>query len=135
MSKPVNNDQEVTDDANSSAKVKSVVKLSKISVWSTTLMTFFISILAAVALLLSTIGVWFLFDSIGIFTKIVSTLAPTGNGAELLHLWLGLEKVLVVTGLILATLVVILTVTSFFIAVIFNLTSRLFGGLKITLTN
>ena len=78
---------------------------------------------------------WKLFDSAGIFDKIVETLVPTGgDGATKLESWLTLDKFLTVGGVFALSLLVLVPVFVFFTAIVFNLTSKITGGVRITLT-
>lgn len=113
----------------------SSVRLSKVSTLSVTLHAFFVYTVVALSLLLATTIAWFAFDKAGIFVKIVNTIAPTGNGADKLYEWLSLSSVMTVVVLGLVALVVILTVVTGFVVMVFNIVSKLSGGVRIQLSN
>lgn len=127
--------EQVKDANRKVASRLSSVRLSKVSTLSVTLHAFFVYIVVALSLLLTTTIAWFAFDKVGVFVKIVNTIAPTGNGADKLYEWLSLTSVITVVSLGLVALVVILTVITGFVTMVFNIVSKLSGGVRIRLSN
>ena len=112
----------------------SSVKLVRVSPWSVGLVALLLSLVLAASLELGVFLLWHLFSSAGIFDKIVTTIAPTGGeSAATLRGWLTLQKFLAVGAALSSSLVILIPVGSFLAAVLFNLSSRIFGGVRIVL--
>lgn len=114
---------------------RSSVRLTRISPWGAGLTALFCSVVLASAVEGLVYLTWKLFDSAGIFDKIVAALVPAGGeGATTLQSWLTLDKFLTVGGVFALSLLILVPVFIFFAAITFNLTSKITGGVRITLT-
>lgn len=111
----------------------SALRLTRISPWRATTIGLVYSVILAVVVESLVYFLWRALDAAGVFDKMISAVAPTGSdAAATLESWLTLEKFLTIGGVFAASLIVIVPMSIFFTAVVYNLTARLMGGIRLT---
>lgn len=111
----------------------SSLQISSISPWSLAYNGLYMGVINALIFMAFVAGVWYTFDWLGIFEKVVSMIAPEGEGADKLLAWLTLEKFLMVGGALSLVIAVATPVAAFFLACVYNLVARLTGGARMVL--
>lgn len=107
--------------------------LKRIDPWSVFVMSFLLSLFLGIALVVGVGVLYALLDSLGVLDSVDSfarELGAVGPGESLL----GLNKVLLVTAVVAAVDVVLLTVLATLGAFLYNLCASFTGGLQLTLS-
>lgn len=109
------------------------LRVARVSPWGVLVNSIFFSVVLACVVEGLIYFTWRLFDSYGVFDKVITTITPTGGeGAETLHRWTSLDTVLSIGSVFALSLVIIIPLFCFFAAAVYNLVSRLTGGVRVT---
>lgn len=113
------------------------LKLKSIEVWSAVKLGFFVSLAAAIATIVGAFLIWLVLANSGVFGSVFGLLGSVlGDGSQVnLEAEFGLGNVMA-TAVTLALLNVVLTTALAAVwAAIFNMISKLVGGVSLTFTN
>lgn len=114
----------------------SSLKLTRVSPISTFGVSVVFGLIMGLCVLVLTVGVWYSFDSLGVFDRLISTFAgEEGVGREKLEAWLSLDKFLVLGAIFGAMTAVFVPALSLFVATLYNMVARLTGGVRFVLSN
>jgi hypothetical protein len=113
------------------------LKLRVIDVWSATKVGFFISIAFAVAIVVGAWLVWSVLANSGVFSAVGGLLASVLGEASDFNLEdeFSFDNVMATAGTLALLNVVITTALAAIYALIFNLISKIVGGISLTFTN
>ncbi|MDR2748551.1 MAG: DUF3566 domain-containing protein [Bifidobacteriaceae bacterium] len=98
---------------------------------------FMLSIAAGIILIIMTAVLWLVLNSMSLFSHVLSFISSSGISDSSFDLgsFLSFPKLLALATIIAIINVAVLTVLSFLFAHIYNVTTRLVGGLKVTLSD
>lgn len=109
------------------------LRVSRVSPWGVLINSLFFSVVLACVVEGLLYFTWKLFDSYGVFDAVINAISPSGGeGAETLERWTSLNTFLSIGSVFAVSLVIIIPLFCFFAAAVYNLTSRLTGGVRVT---
>lgn len=112
--------------------------LARLDPWSVLKLSFLLAVALAIVLLIAVGVLWYVLDSLGVFTSLSSTISEvtaseSGGGFDLME-YVGFERVMAVTGVLVAVNAILLTALATLAAFLYNISSSLVGGLQVTLS-
>ena len=112
--------------------------LSRIEPWSVMKFSFLISLVGWVILFVAVAALWYVLNKLGVFHSIQSTInsvtsGKDSSGADTNGKWFSASRILGYTMLVGAINVILITALSTVGAVVYNLVTRLAGGIEVTL--
>jgi hypothetical protein len=110
--------------------------LTHVNPLSVTRITFAFSLCAFVILLVAVAVLWFVLDSVGVFSSVVDaadTLTDGDNAS--VHAWLSFSRAMQLTLLIGAINVILMTALATLGALLYNLCADMIGGVEVTLSD
>jgi len=115
------------------------LRLARIDPWSVMKMSFLLSIALGIIAFIAVFVLWSVLDSMGVFQSLstqIATITESDDsvGFDLMQ-YVGLDRVLGVTTIVMLVNVVLLTALATLAAFIYNLAAALVGGLDITWTD
>jgi Transmembrane domain of unknown function (DUF3566) len=112
--------------------------LARIEPWSVMKFSFLVSLVGWVILFVAVAALWYVLNKLGVFHSIQSTITSVtsgkdSTGADTNGKWFSASRILGYTMLVGAINVVLITALATVGAVIYNLVTRLAGGIEVTL--
>lgn len=111
--------------------------LRRIDPWTVLKQSFLLSVIFGLAMVLTTVILWFLLDALHVWSSIqqaMGTIDSSGPAAELLS-YLQLPRVTAMATVFAVINTVLLTVVLTIGSLLYNLSAQLVGGLRFTLTD
>lgn len=111
--------------------------LARVDPLSTLKLSFLLAVALGIGLVAASVVIWKLFDAIGVFTSLNSTLQEAGGGTSTFDLYdyVGLSRVVSLATVIAVINVIIVMALSAIGAVLYNISAGLVGGLHVTLSD
>lgn len=111
--------------------------VSRIDPWSVMKMAFLLSIAVGIMSVIATIVFWFVVDGLHVFATIQSFINDAlGNPGDVdVSEYFALSRIVSLAVLVSVLNVVILTALAAIMAILYNITAALVGGLRLTLTD
>ncbi|MBT1169804.1 MULTISPECIES: DUF3566 domain-containing protein [Bifidobacterium] len=111
------------------------LSLTRVDAWSVAKVSFLLSIAGAIIQVVAATIVWLLLDAVGVFGQITQIVSSTGLDADSFNLGNVLSLPTVVSAVTIFSIVevVIITLLTTIVALIYNVVSTLVGGVHLTL--
>jgi hypothetical protein len=133
--RPAETARPATQQVTGPRKVRLTV--ARVDPWSVLKLSFLLSVALGVGLVTSSVVLWSVLDSMGVFSSLNGTLRELGGASSTfdIYTWVGLSRVVSLSTFIAAVNVVIIMALSTLGAVLYNVASSLVGGLHLTLSD
>lgn len=112
--------------------------VSRVDPWSVAKTAFLLCIALGVVTIVASAALWFILDGLGVFSTLAGTANDVlGNASTTFDLesLLSLERVVGVTAILASVQIVLTTLLAVLLAVMYNLTVGLTGGVEVVLTD
>jgi Transmembrane domain of unknown function (DUF3566) len=120
-----------------SARRQAQLTLSRLEPWSVMKVSFVVSVVAFIILFVAVAVLYSVLSALGVFTSLQHTVttitSSQGSAGTNILPWFSESKILGYTGMFGALNIVLITAMSTIGAVIYNLISKAFGGIEVTL--
>jgi hypothetical protein len=131
-----------TDDTRGDARPPKVsqrkvrLSVSRVDPWSALKLSFLLSVVVGIALVVTTAVLWTVLDGIGLYDSVNSMIAQlSGTGDVDVTDFVGFTQVVSAATVVAVVDVVLLTALATLGAVVYNISAALVGGLRVTLTD